>query len=150
MRILCIFLVMFTIGIVTPSLAIQFKRGAESRLPVSGAIGEPIFTTDTHRLFIGTGTDKIEFVKKSDYDAALAQKAAVFTNDGILRSFSLGPNGEVTAPNGFGSLGADGGNAIDINNTIPYSGPRTAGVMFHNMTTFYVCPKDNICVRIGL
>ncbi len=35
---------------------IQFKRGLSANLPVSAANGEPIFATDTGRLYIGTGS----------------------------------------------------------------------------------------------
>lgn len=38
------------------TLPIKLKRGKETNLPSSAPIGEPLFTTDTHKLFIGTGT----------------------------------------------------------------------------------------------
>ncbi|WP_064201870.1 hypothetical protein [Brevibacillus brevis] len=38
------------------TLPIKFKRGKETNLPSSAPAGEPLFTTDTHKLFIGTGT----------------------------------------------------------------------------------------------
>ncbi|WP_418921761.1 hypothetical protein, partial [Brevibacillus brevis] len=38
------------------TLPIKFKRGKETNLPSSAPTGEPLFTTDTHKLFIGTGT----------------------------------------------------------------------------------------------
>jgi hypothetical protein len=34
---------------------IKLKRGARKNLPVSAPYGEPIFTGDSHELFIGTG-----------------------------------------------------------------------------------------------
>jgi hypothetical protein len=41
---------------------IQIKRGIESNLPI-GDSGEPLFTTDTHKLFIGDGLTNYEFQK---------------------------------------------------------------------------------------
>ncbi|GED60267.1 hypothetical protein ABER61_27675 [Brevibacillus formosus] len=38
------------------TIPIKFKRGKETNLPSSAPAGEPLFTTDTHKLFIGTGT----------------------------------------------------------------------------------------------
>jgi hypothetical protein len=35
---------------------IQFKRGNSASLPTVAEAGEPLFTTDTGRLYIGTGT----------------------------------------------------------------------------------------------
>ena len=36
---------------------IVFKRGPKDRLPEKASVGEPLFTTDTHELFMGTGKD---------------------------------------------------------------------------------------------
>lgn len=38
------------------SILIQVKRGLDASLPSSFAMGEPAFTTDTFRFFLGTGT----------------------------------------------------------------------------------------------
>jgi hypothetical protein len=35
---------------------IQLKRGLKANIPASAAAGEPILTTDTHELSIGTGS----------------------------------------------------------------------------------------------
>ena len=45
--------------------AFQFKRGMESALPFTAKQGEPIWTTDTHRLFVGYSTGRQE-VKTAD------------------------------------------------------------------------------------
>jgi len=36
-------------------IPIRFKRGMKDNLPVSADAGEPLFTEDTHEMFIGTG-----------------------------------------------------------------------------------------------
>lgn len=36
-------------------MSIQFKRGLKANLP-NGAVGEPLYTTDTNELYVGTGT----------------------------------------------------------------------------------------------
>lgn len=38
------------------SVLIQVKRGLDASLPASFAMGEPAFTTDTFRFFLGTGS----------------------------------------------------------------------------------------------
>ena len=35
------------------------------------------------------------------------------------------------------------------NGNVPYTGPRSKGVIFHNMTTINYCETDNNCRRIG-
>lgn len=37
------------------SLPIKLKRGLKANLPSAASAGEPLFTTDTHELFVGTG-----------------------------------------------------------------------------------------------
>ena len=39
---------------------IQFRRGLDANLPSSAKSGEPLWTTDTHRFFIGTGSSVVE------------------------------------------------------------------------------------------
>ena len=40
-----------------PTVAnMQFRRGLEADLPASAPLGQPLWTTDTHKLYIGTGT----------------------------------------------------------------------------------------------
>ena len=41
---------------------IQVKSGPESKLPGALAVGEPAMTTDTHRVFFGTGNGKVELL----------------------------------------------------------------------------------------
>lgn len=48
------------IPMIALSASVQFKRGPESRLPASGLSGEPIWTTDSHKLFVGTGSSKVD------------------------------------------------------------------------------------------
>ena len=38
------------------SQLIKFKKGLKADLPASASLGEPLFTTDTHELWIGTGS----------------------------------------------------------------------------------------------
>lgn len=67
---------------------IKFKRGLEANLPTTGLnIGEPLFTTDTERIFIcKTSTDKIEigkrdlFLEKALNLNDLADKSVARTN----------------------------------------------------------------------
>lgn len=42
------------------STLLQVKRGVDANLPSSFAMGEPAFTTDTNRFFIGTGSGRVE------------------------------------------------------------------------------------------
>lgn len=42
---------------------IRLKRGPEANLPATAATGEPLFTTDTFRFFLGTGTGLQEYSK---------------------------------------------------------------------------------------
>ena len=44
------------------SQLIQFKRGLKADLPTSASAGEPLFTTDTYELFVGTGTSIVPVV----------------------------------------------------------------------------------------
>ena len=39
---------------------IQFRRGPESMLPTKAKMGEPLFTTDTHKVYIGYSTGRTE------------------------------------------------------------------------------------------
>lgn len=49
-------------------MSIQFKRGLKRNLP-NGAVGEPLFTTDTNELYIGTGaTSEPVLVNQKIYD----------------------------------------------------------------------------------
>lgn len=51
---------------------IRFRRGDEADLPQLD-VGEPGYTTDTKRLFIGAGTENIEFAKQSTVEATTSQ-----------------------------------------------------------------------------
>ena len=44
---------------------IQFKRGLEKDIPIL-SIGEPGYTTDTHKLFVGSTSGNIEIAKIDD------------------------------------------------------------------------------------
>jgi hypothetical protein len=54
----------FGVSITCAATTIQFKRGLESALPATAAMGEPLFTTDTNRMFVGTTTGKVELPVK--------------------------------------------------------------------------------------
>lgn len=45
-------------------MLIQFKRGNEADLPILES-GEPAFTTDTNKLYIGTGTENIQITDQT-------------------------------------------------------------------------------------
>ncbi|MBZ5700258.1 MAG: hypothetical protein LAN84_00265 [Acidobacteriia bacterium] len=65
---------------------IEIRRGLKANLPASAALGEPLFCTDTHELFVGTGTG----VVKVEADAATIQGIAVMAQapaDGQLLIF---------------------------------------------------------------
>jgi uridylate kinase len=53
----------------TETKTILLKQGLDSQLPVAAGIGEPLFTTDTHRVFVGFGSGKIELLKVGDVSA---------------------------------------------------------------------------------
>src|SRR5262245_44775365 len=63
------------------STLIQFRRGLESALPATPASGEPLWTTDTNKLYIGTGASRIQvggaaYTDEQAQDAAAAAFAA--------------------------------------------------------------------------
>ncbi|QXE85957.1 LamG domain-containing protein [Geomonas nitrogeniifigens] len=47
------------------------------------------------------------------------------------------------------STAADGSHMADIGNGVAYTGPRTKGVIFHNISTINYCETDNNCKRVG-
>lgn len=54
---------------------IRFRRGQENKLPTL-LEGEPGFTTDTKKLFVGSATGNIELAKQTDLDSANAEVLA--------------------------------------------------------------------------
>lgn len=62
-----------------PVTKIQVRRGPEAQLPQKLANGEPGFTTDSHRFFIGYSTGVEEYLKRArflGYTAATAERLA--------------------------------------------------------------------------
>lgn len=80
MKLVAIFLSIFcfVVAAYADPTKIQFKRGVQAALPSVADQGEPIFTTDTHRFFIGYGDGKVEY-------------SAAFPNYSSLRKFGTGP-----------------------------------------------------------
>lgn len=64
----------------------QIKRGLHSSLPSTALTGEPVWTTDTHQLYVGTGSSLIEFSSTSAVAAAIS--AAI---SGLVFPSSAGP-----------------------------------------------------------
>jgi hypothetical protein len=58
-------------------MAIQIKRGAAGTIP-TGATGEPLWTTDTHQLYIGTGSGNV----------LIGPNSSVLTTKGDIETFS--------------------------------------------------------------
>jgi hypothetical protein len=64
-----------TVAIAATVTRIQVKRGPEAQLPATLASGEPAMTTDTHRVFFGFSTGKVELLGRQrfeGYSAAMA------------------------------------------------------------------------------
>jgi hypothetical protein len=55
---------------------IQVKRGNSVNLPLLD-IGEPAFTTDTERFFVGSQSGNVEFAKKNDIDVGLSSLSKI-------------------------------------------------------------------------
>lgn len=53
------------------TLPIKLKRGLKANLPLAASAGEPLFTTDTHELFVGTGESVVPIAAS---DPALANR----------------------------------------------------------------------------
>ncbi|MCC8434136.1 hypothetical protein HP567_006180 [Brevibacillus sp. M2.1A] len=53
------------------TLPIKLKRGLKANLPFAASAGEPLFTTDTHELFVGTGESVVPITAS---DPALANR----------------------------------------------------------------------------
>ena len=56
-------------------MRIKFKRGLKQNLPNSADIGTPLWCTDTHELYMGTGSGVIkvgsEFYTKTEIDSMI-------------------------------------------------------------------------------
>jgi hypothetical protein len=61
---------------------INFKRGLDANLPATANMGEPLITTDTHRVLVGTGTGKIELLTTSFTGTATASQFVTNAADG--------------------------------------------------------------------
>jgi hypothetical protein len=94
---------------------LRFKRGLAAGLPVSVA-GEPLFTTDTFDLYIGTGSTNQQFQKY----IASGTTLQYLRGDGSLATFPTITNGTVT------SVAATAGTGITISGSpITTSGTLT-------------------------
>lgn len=54
--------------------AIQVRRGNVANCPSVALPGEPLFSTDSHQLFIGTGDGLKEFASKDYVDTQLQSR----------------------------------------------------------------------------
>src|SRR5579875_1564891 len=97
---------------------IKLRRGLEKNLPKLDE-GEPGFTTDTEKLFVGSKDGNIQFAKQKDLDATNAQ---VNANTNAINNLSnINTNAEVVDARGaFSKLGdrlADVDSKVNTNTT---------------------------------
>lgn len=45
-----------------PAPTLQFKNGNDANIPITLKMGEPAITRDTHRVFVGYSTGKVELL----------------------------------------------------------------------------------------
>jgi hypothetical protein len=92
----------------------------------------------------------LTFLGASDYAGAMNMLASV----ALTRSLNMGTynvtNGSTAGFSHYSSTAANGTHMLGMGNSVSYTGARTAGTVFHNMTTFYFCPTDNVCKRVML
>lgn len=70
---------LFTFAQAVETTRIQVKRGPDATMPAQFAMGEPAFTTDTHRVFFGFSTGREELLQRArfqGYTGAQAQRLA--------------------------------------------------------------------------
>lgn len=70
---------------------IQMKRGTEANLPARAKMGEPLFTTDTHRVFVGTSSARVELFKlpaHNTYSTATQGKLNAKLNKATFDAYS--------------------------------------------------------------
>jgi hypothetical protein len=79
---------------------IRLKRGSEANLP-DLSVGEPGFTTDTGKLFIGNDAGNIEFAKQSVVTSELAKKATILQQSTIPTESEEGTLWIDTSDNSF-------------------------------------------------
>jgi hypothetical protein len=110
---------------------IQFKRGTEANLPTRGKTGEPLFSTDTHRVFIGTSSSRIELLKTNGSGAALTGITATQVGAAPIANPTI--TGTLTVPE-INSSSADGTHYIQPYNSVPFSGTPLTGMIMTNMS----------------
>lgn len=57
------------------SQTIQVRRGNAANVPSTALPGEPLFTLDTHQLFVGTGTGLKEIASKDYVDTQIQSRS---------------------------------------------------------------------------
>jgi peptidoglycan/xylan/chitin deacetylase (PgdA/CDA1 family) len=83
---------------------IQFKRGLEANLPILNE-GEPAFTTDTKRVFVGSSSGNVELAKQTNLDTT---NANVASNTSTLATLAtVNPNAELLSARGTFPLVGD-------------------------------------------
>lgn len=86
---------------------LQLKRGLKADLPASAALGEPLLTTDTHEMFVGTGTGlfKVGDIIFSDTEPAFVSGKVWIdsTNNKIYRSNDLDSSWVMISGGGTGA-----------------------------------------------
>src|SRR5687767_4901933 len=92
------------------AVTIQIKRGLEAGIP-TGAAGEPLFTTDSGKFFIGTGVANVWSGRVASGGTgnttftAYSVICAGTTSTGAFQNVSgVGTSGQVLTSNGAGAL----------------------------------------------
>lgn len=78
---------------------IQFRRGPESMLPTKAKMGEPLFTTDSHKLFMGYSTGRVEMGAVTSQDLTFkAGTGVTLYADTVNNALTIG-SAKVSVPN---------------------------------------------------
>ena len=120
LAVLSIFLLVSTAYSATTLL---FKRGTDAQLQLEATpnAGEPLFTTDTWRFFVGTGTGKQEFAKTT---------SPTFTGIVTAPSFSgTSYDGTTFSGTTFVSNAQDGYHYTRPYNSVPFAGTPAIGMI---------------------
>lgn len=151
---------------------IKFIRGAEADIPVLNQ-GEPAFTTDTHKVFIGDGAENhqlagIDDVGETNTASNIGSEVEIFKQkDGVdlefrtlkANSSKIIVDNEPTPDVDIGSPAIDGntsysGTLVDKNNPANYSGTITSVELWANealagckIATFFVESGNNLTTR---
>lgn len=139
-------------------MPIQFRRGQESELtPADLLSGEPAFTTDTHKLFIGDGEDMRQLAMSADLTAHDTSASAHTTRFNAKLDKAGGTVSGNLAVAGNLLVGANGGSSVWTAGSLPVesgkwepilsvrSGSPSGATMTYTVTNNLGC----WCYRIG-